>query len=189
MLMGQSFDCWCVIRESEYPCRLHILWVSPWVSIHMFTSNTSLLQSPIRIICSPWCIHFNIAVLRSIKNWVLGSIWIFMITKAYNFCPYDPPALAFTAGQYVVMILVLTLLLPWSIIHDQLPRLFNSWPVTTTLHDTSSTATMDVTPLWNDPPEVVTWLYPVLSLLVLNHPPVLLYISSFMGILLQLLFT
>ena len=92
-------------------------------------------------------------------------------------------------GQYAVMILVLVLFPPRSNIHDQHPRFLNSWPVLIALHDTSSTVMIAVPPLLNHPPEMVTLLYPVLILLILNHPSFLLYILSFMGILLQWLFT
>ena len=149
--MGQSFDSWCIIVASEYPCRLNILSVSPCVSIHMFTSDDSLFQSPIRIIFSPWCIHFKISVLRSIQNWVIGSFRIFMISRAFNCWLYAPPALALTVGHYAVMILVLTLFFLFSSIHDQRPRFLNSWPVAINLHDNPSTAMIAVIPLWNDP--------------------------------------
>ena len=187
--MGQSFDYWYVIRASNYLCRSHILLASPCVYIHVFISKASLLQSLTRKMCSPWFIHFKISVLRSIQNWVLGSFWIFMIVRASNCWLYAPPALALTVGQYVVIILDITLFYPHTSIHDQWPRLRNSCPIATTLNDTLSTAMMAVPPLWNGPSEVVTWLYPALILLVLNHPHVLLYIFYFMGILLQLLFT
>ena len=187
--MGQSFDCWYVIRASEYPCRLHIVLVSPCVSIHLFTSNDSLFHYPINIICSPWCIYVEISVLRSIQNRVLGSFWIFIIARAFNFWLCDPPVLSLTVGQYVVMIMVLTLLFTCSSIHYQQPRFLNFWPVAITLHDTSSTAIIDVPPLWNGHSEMVTRLYPVLILLIFNHPFILLYMLSFMGILLQLPFT
>ena len=51
--MGQSFDHWYLIETSEYLRKLHIALVSTCVSIHMFTSDVSLFQSLIRIICSP----------------------------------------------------------------------------------------------------------------------------------------
>ena len=74
-------------------------------------------------------------------------------------------------------------------IHDKLPRFLNSWPIAIYLHDVSSTSILAVPKPWNGQREVVTQVYPVLVLLVLNHPSVLLYILSFVGILLQLLFT
>ena len=187
--MGQSFDRCCVIGASEYPCRLHIVLVCPCVSIHVFTSYASLFQTPIRIIFLPWCIHLYISVLRSIQNWVFGSFWIIMIARASNCWMYDPPVLALTVGKYAVMILVLTLFFPRSSIHDQRTRFLNFWPVAITLHDNSSCAMIAVPPLWNVPSEMVTRLYLVLILLVVNNPSVLLYIFSFMGILLQLMFT
>ena len=48
---------------------------------------------------------------------------------------------------------------------------------------------MAVTTLFNVTSEVVTMLYPVLTPLFLNYPPIILYIFSLMGILLQLMFT
>ena len=87
------------------------------------------------------------------------------------------------------MILFITLLFNHNSIHDQPPRLPNSWIILITLHDTSSTAMMAVSPLLSDPPELGTRLYPLLILLVLNHPYVLLYIFYLMGILLQSIFT
>ena len=170
--MGKSCVCWYVIRASEYLCRLHTSLVSPCVSIHVFTSDDSLFQSLIRMICPSWCIHLEISVLRSIQNWVLGPFWIFMTTRASN-----------------CLILVITLFFPCSIIHDKWPRFLNYLPVAITLHDTSSTTMIAVPTLLNGPLEMVTWLYPVLILLVFKHPSVLLYIFSFWGILLPLLFT
>ena len=188
-LMGKSFDHWYVIGASENPCTFHIVLVRPFVSIHVLTSYDSLFQSPISIVCSPWCIHFEISVLRSIKNWVLGSFWIFMIVRDYNCWLYAPPALELATGDYAVRILVLTLFFPHSSIHDHQIRFLNSWPVAITLHDTSSSTMISVPPLWNGPSEILTLLYPVLILLVLNHLSVLLDILSFMGILPKLLFT
>ena len=137
---------------------------------------------------TPWCIHFDISILRSIQNWFLGSFWIFMIARAYSCCLYAPPVLALAVGQYAVIIMFLILFFPWSNIYYQRPRLMNSWPVEIALHDTFSTVMIVVPPLWNGSPEMMTQLYPVLIFLVLNHPYVLLYIFSFMGILIQLLF-
>ena len=146
-LMGQYFYSLYVIGASEYPCWLHILLVSHFVSIHAFTSDASLFHSPKRIICSPWCIHFQISVLIFIQNRVLGLFWIFMIAKAWNFWLCDPPALPLTVGQYVVMIPILKLIFACSIIHDRQPRFLNSWPVVIPMHDTSSTDMMGFLPL------------------------------------------
>ena len=187
--MCNSFDCLYVISASEYPCKSHILLVSPCISIHGLTSKYSLLQSSIRIICYPWCINLEIYVLISFHNWFLGSFWIFLIVRVSNGWMYAPPALALTVGQYAVIFLVLTLFFPHISIHDQWPRFLNSWHIVITLRDNSYTVMMAVYLLWNGPSEVVTWLYPVLIILALNHPSVLLYIFYFMGILLQLLFT
>ena len=187
--MGQSFDHWHVIRTSDYLCRLHIILLTPCVSMYGFTSKNLLFQSPIRISCSTWSIHFVISVLRSIQNWFLGSFWI-SIKVRYSSCwLYNTPFLTLTVGQYAVTILLLILLFPCCRIHDQQPRFQNYLPIGVYLHDPSSTAMMAVSPLWNGPSEVVTRLYPVLNLLVLNHPSILLYIFSFMSVLLQLLFT
>ena len=147
--MGQSFDCWYVIRASEYPCRLHIVLVSPCVSIHLFTSNDSLFHYPINIICSPWCIYVEISVLRSIQNRVLGPFWIFIIARAFNCWLYVPPVLDLTVGRYVVMIPERKIYFHRSIIHDQRPRFLNSWLVSITLRDTSSTAMIAVPQFWN----------------------------------------
>ena len=164
--MGQSYDHWYVIVAYEYPCRSYIVLVSPCFSIHVFTYDASLLHSTIRIICSPWCIHFDIYMLRSIKNWFFGSFWIFMILRASNYWLYAPPALLLTVCKYAVMIPVVTFLFPQNSIHDQQRRFKNSWPIEIARHDTSSTFMMAVPPLWNVPSEVVTRLYPVLILLV-----------------------
>ena len=181
-LIGQSFDHWYVIGASENPCTLHIVLVRPFVSIHVLTSDASLFQSHIITVCSPWCIHFKISVLRSIKNWVLGSFWIFMIARDSNCWLYDTPELELTSWDYAVMIMILTLFFLHSSIHDHQLRFLNSWPVAITLHDTSSSTMISVPLLWNSPSEILTLLYPVLILLVLNHLSVLLYILSFMGI-------
>ena len=187
-LLGQSFDCWYVIGEFEYPCRFHILLVSPCVSIHVFTSDASLFQFPIRMICYPWCIHFEISLLRSIQNWVLGSFRIFIIARASNCWLYATPELVLSVWQYAVTIMFLILFFPHSNINEQWTRLLNSLPVPFSLHDTLSNAMIYVPPFWNGPPEMVTQLYPVLIFLVFNHLSFLLYIFSFMRILLQLLF-
>ena len=186
--MGKPFDIWYVIGASEYPCRLNIVLLSPCVSIRVFISDASLLQSSIRMICSAWRIHFKISLLISIKNRVLGSFWIFMIMRASSCWLYSPTTLVLTVVKYAVMIFVLILLFHCSNIHYQLPRLLNSWPVAITIHDNSSTAMIAVPPLWNITLGV-NRLYPLRILLILNHPSVLLYILSVMVILLQLLFT
>ena len=139
-LIGQSYHCWYVIGEFEYPCRLHIVLVSPCVFIHVFTSNASLFHTPIRIIYSPWCIHFEISLLIFIKNWVLGSFWILMITRDSSSWIYDPLAISITVDKYVVMIMVLIFFFPCSNIHDQQCRLLNYQPIVIALHDTFSTA-------------------------------------------------
>ena len=186
--IGQYFDSWHVIGAFEYPCRLHIVLVIPCVSIHVFTSNASLLQYSIRM-----TFLFYISILISLyldlsKIEFLGSFWVFMIEGASSCWIYAPPALALAVGQYAVIIMFLILFFPWSNIYYQRPRLMNSWPVEIALHDTFSTVMIVVPPLWNGSPEMMTQLYPVLIFLVLNHPYVLLYIFSFMGILIQLLF-
>ena len=163
--MGQYFDCWYVIRSSKYMFILNIVLVSPCVSIHVFTSDASLFQSLIGIICSHWFIHFEISVWRSIQNLVIGSFLIFMIDKACNFCLYAPHALTLTVDQYAVGILVLSLLFLCSSIHGQQPRFMNSWPVAITLHYISSMAMISVSPILNVPLYMVTWLYLVLTLL------------------------
>ena len=112
-----------------------------------------------------------------------------MFAGASIFWLCAPPALAITVGKYLVMIIVLALLSPCGIIHDQQPRFLNSLLVTVTLNDISSTAMIAVPQLWNVPSEMLTRLYPVLILLVFNHTSVLFYIFSFIGILLQLFFT
>ena len=141
------------------------------------------------MIFSPWCVYFDISFLRSIQKLFLGLFWIFVVARASSCCLYDPPALAPDVGQYYVMVLVLVLLLPHINIHDQQPRFLNSWPVLIALHDTLYTAMISVPLLWNGPPEMVAWLYHVLILLILNYLSVLLYTFSFMGVLLQLLYT
>ena len=60
-LIEHSFDRLYVIGSFEYPCILHIILVSTCVSIHVFTSDASLLQSPINMICSP-----DVSILRSL---------------------------------------------------------------------------------------------------------------------------
>ena len=187
--MEKSFYCWYVIGSYDYLCILHILLVGTCVSIHVLTSNASLLQSPKSIICSPWCIHLDISVLRSIQNWLLESFWIFLILMDYSCWLCVPTELSLTVGQYAVMILVITLFFPCISIHGQQTRFLNSWPVVITLHDNSYTSIIDVPLFWNVPSEMVTRLYPVIIHLVFNHPYVLLYIFYFMLILLQLLFT
>ena len=112
-----------------------------------------------------------------------------MIARASSCWLYAPPALSLDVGKYAVMILILVSFTPCSNIHDQRPRLMNSWPVSITLHYTLSTAMVAGPPLLNGQPEMVTLLCPVLILLVLNHPYILLYIFSLMQLLLQLLFT
>ena len=161
--MGQYFDRWYVIGASEYLCRFHIVLVSTCISIHVLTSNASLFQSPIRIIYSPWCIHFEISVLIYIY-WVLESFWIFVIAEDFYCWMYDPPEIELTVGQYAVIILIIKLCFPRSSTHEQRPILLNSRPVVITLHDTSSTTIMAVPPLWNYPSEMVTRLYLVLIL-------------------------
>ena len=174
--IGKYFDCWYLIVAFEYPWKLHILLVSPCASIHVLTSDASLFQSPIRMICSPWCIHSDISLLGSIQNWVLWSFWIFSIDRAYSCWLYSPYALALSVGKYAVIILVTILFFPLNNIHDQRPRFLNSWPVTIDLHDILSTARIAVPLLWNSPLEMVTLLYHILILLVLNHPYLLLYV-------------
>ena len=144
---------------------------------------------PIKMICSHWCIHFDISLLRSIQNWYLGSFWIFIIARDYSFLLYAPPVLALAVEQYVVMILIIIIFFTGNNIHEQRPRFLSSWPVLITLHDTSSTSIIAVPLLCNDSPEMVTLLYPELIVLVLKHVSVLLYIFSLMVILIQLLFT
>ena len=96
--IGQSFDCWYVIGLFEYLWKFIILLVSPCVFIHVFTPDALILQSPIRMICSPWCIHFEISLLIYIKKNVLGSFWFFVIA-IYSICwLYDLPALALVLG-------------------------------------------------------------------------------------------
>ena len=112
-----------------------------------------------------------------------------MVARASNCWMYAPPALEFSMFQYDVVILVLILLFHRINIHDQRHRLLNSWTIPINLHDTLSTAMIAVPMLWNGPLEIVTLWYPVLILLVLNHLSILLYIFSFMGILLQLMLT
>ena len=147
--MGHSFDHWYVIVKSEYPCISHTILVIPCVWIHVFTSNYLLFRSPMRIICSPWSINFAILVLRFIHNWSLGSFWIFMIVRYSNFLMYAPHVVALNIGHYAVTIIVLTLFFLQNIIHYQWPRVYNSWPIVIALYYTSSTAMMDVPPLWN----------------------------------------
>ena len=179
-----------MLSEHLNTCVNRILywWVPVFPSI-FFTSNVSPIHSSIKIICSPWCIHFEISVLRSIHNLILVSFWIFISVRASNCWVYALPALALTVGHYTVIIMVLTLSFPLSSIHEQRPRFLKSWPIAIDLRDTSCTSMMAVPPLLNGPSEVVIRLYPVLILLVLNHPLFLLYIFYFMGILLQLMFT
>ena len=110
-----------------------------------------------------------------------------MFVRAYNWWMHDPPVPALTLGQYTVIFMVLTLLFPRNSFHDQQPRFWSSWLIAISLHDTSSITMMYVPPLLNGPSEVVNRLYPVLILLVLNHPYIILYVFSFMGIFLQLL--
>ena len=186
--MGQYFDFLYLIISYDYLCISHIVLVSPFVFFHVYTSDASLLHSPIIIMCSPWCIHFKVSVLRSIHNWVLGSFWIFIIVRNSNCWMYDPLELVLTVGNCALMILVNTLFFPRNSIHDQQFRFLNSWHIVIALCDTSSTAIMAVPPLWNGPSEVVTRLYPVIILLVFNHPSALLYKLYFMGILIQLMF-
>ena len=112
-----------------------------------------------------------------------------MIARASSCWLYAPPALALAVGQYAVMIMVFAIFYPCGRIHDQRNRFLNYWPVPIALHDNLSTSMIAAPPLWNDPPEMVTRLYPVIFLIFLNHLSVLLYIFSFMGILLQLMFT
>ena len=150
--MGQYFDCWYVIGASVYLCRSHIVLVSPCVSIQMFTSNASLFQSYIRTIFPPWCIHFEFFMLRYIQNWGLGPFWFFVVVRDSKCCLYAPPELALTVGQYPVNIMVLVFLFPHNSIYDQRPRFLKSWTFTIILHYTSSTAMMDLPPLWNVPP-------------------------------------
>ena len=133
------------------------------------------------IIPPHWCVHFYISVLVSIQNWILGPFWIFIIVRDSNCWAYDPTALALTVGQFVVMILVITLFFTISSIYEQWPRFLNSWPIAIALHDTPSTAIIAV--------RSSNSLYPVLILLVLNHQSILLHIFSFMAISLQLLLT
>ena len=137
--MGKSFDHWYVIGTSDYLCVSHIALVSLCVSIHIFTSVPSLFQSPVRIICSHWCIHFKISVLRSILNSVLGSFWTLIIVRVNNFWMYAPPALVITLGQYAVMIMVSTLLFFQRCIHDEQPRFLNSLTITIALKFWSGT--------------------------------------------------
>ena len=151
-LIGQYFDRWYVIWSFEYLCILHIVLVIPCVSIHMFTYNASIFQSPIRMIYFPWCFQFENSLLISIQNWVIGSFWISMIVRASSCCLYATPALALAVGQYVVMVIVLIFLFPQINIHDQWPRFLNSWHVPIVLHDTSSIAMIAVPPFWNGPP-------------------------------------
>ena len=149
--MRQSCDSWYGIGASEYLCRFYTVLAIPCISIHVFTPDASLLQSHIRIICSPWCIHFEISVLRSIQNWVLGSFWIPVIAEASNCWLYAPPAIVITIGKCAVMILVLILFFYCSSIHYQRPRFLNSWPFKINMHDTSSTTMISVSPLLNGP--------------------------------------
>ena len=146
--MEQSFVYWCVIRTSENLCRLHTILVMTYVSIHMFNSDASLFKSPIRTSSSPWSIHLAISVLRYIYNWILGQFLIFIIVRAYSCWLYATPSLELTIGQYAVKVMVLTLFYLCSSIHDERPRFRNYWPITISLHDTLSTAIMDVPPLW-----------------------------------------
>ena len=187
--MGQYFDNWYKIRIIWLPvhiayCIGESLCFHPCVYLQRFT-----IPVPHKDNFSPWCIHFEIPLLRYIQNWVIGSFLIYIIAGASSCWLYDLPGLVLAVGQYMVMTLFLVLFLPCSRIHDQHPRFLNSWPVMISMHDTSSATMIDVPPLWNFPPEMVTKLYLVQVILVLNHPSVLLYIFSFMGILLQLLFT
>ena len=111
-----------------------------------------------------------------------------MIVRAYNYWLHDPPTPALTVGQYTAIVMVLTLLFPRNSFHDQRPRFWSSWLIAISLHATSSITMMYVPPLLNGTSEVVNRLYHVLILLVLNHPYIILYVFSFMGILLQLLY-
>ena len=65
------------------------------------------------MICSTWCIHFEIFLLRSIQNLFLGSFWIFVISEASSCWLYAPPSLALAVIQYAVMIIVLVLYFPF----------------------------------------------------------------------------
>ena len=112
-----------------------------------------------------------------------------MFVRAYNCWLHSPPALSLAVGQYAVTIMVRKLFFPRSSVNHQRPRVRNYWPITIDLNDTSSIAMVSVPPLWNGPSELATLLFPVLTLLFKNHPSVLLYILSFMEILIQLLFT
>ena len=120
----------------------------------------------------PWTIlHFHDS----------GGFWLLDVCSSFN---RDYPL-----GKYVVMVLVLTVLSPLRSIHDQWTRFLNYWLVAITLHYNSSTAIMAVPPNWNGTSAVATRLYLLIINLVFTHSSTLIYIFSFMGILLQLIFT
>ena len=149
--MGQFLNYWYVIRASEYLCRSYILLVSPCVFIHVLTYYDSLSQYPIIIIWSPWYIHFVVLVLSSIQNWFLSSFFIFMIVRDYTCWLYVPPVLFLIVGLYAVTSMILKLFFARIIIREHRPRFRNSWPITSSLHDTSFTAIMAVPSILNSP--------------------------------------
>ena len=131
-----------------------------------------------------WFFPLDVSILISLY-WDLSkfSYWVFLISivaRAYNCLMYAHPALALSAGQYEVMILVLVLFPSRSNIHDQRTRFLNSWTFPIALYDTLSTAMIAMPPLWNGLPDMVTLLYILLILIIFNHLSVLLNIFSFM---------
>ena len=149
--MGHYFDCWYVIVASEYPCILHIILMSPFVSIHVFTPNVSLLQSLMRInlfsLMYPF-LDFYVEIYPKLVFWIILIFYNFeglQFLAVLSSCTstYCREVWGDDYSSYIVF--------SWSRTHGQLPRFLNYWPVSITLRDTSFTAIMAVTPLWNGP--------------------------------------
>ena len=170
---------WSGNMSTHVDCMFY-WWVHVFPSMCV-TSDIWIFKSPKRVI-----FLLDVSILMSLcwdlyKIGFLDYFEFSILLNIFYYWIYAPPELSPTVGQYMVMIMVLTLFFPRSSIHDHWPRFISFWHVAITLHDTSSTAMMAVPPLWNGQSELVTWLYPVLIILFLNHRCFLLY-SLFMGI-------